>query len=145
MISDAETEKHLAKVLGILQQRFDAGDKTALLMAIHQCLLMKKPLPEWLRRAFIWTYQSAARFEIRSWDEAFGAPHPKGVRLGKEREHVELRLSVVRRIIELHESGETIDKGLFERVGRELKIGGTLASELYYDEHGRELRELFES
>jgi hypothetical protein len=34
---------------------------------------------------------------------------------------------------ELSESGRAIDKKLFEDVGKEFGVGGTVASDLYYD------------
>jgi hypothetical protein len=81
MISEADTDKYLAEILDILEERFNAGDKSALLYAIYHCLLMKRPLPEWLRAAFLHTYEARARFEIRSWDEVFGRPVPKSTHL----------------------------------------------------------------
>ena len=53
MISDKETDEHLAEILEILKQKFESGNKSALLNAIYRCLLMKRPLPEWLRLAFL--------------------------------------------------------------------------------------------
>src|SRR5262249_61359443 len=72
MISESGRDTSLAEILEILHERFDNGDKSALLYAIYHCLLMKRSLPEWLRLAFLHTYEAHARFEIRSWDEVFG-------------------------------------------------------------------------
>jgi hypothetical protein len=66
MISEADTDKYLAEILDILKERFEAGDKSALLYAIYHCLLMKRPLPEWLRLKFLHAYEAHARFEMRS-------------------------------------------------------------------------------
>src|SRR5262245_11886754 len=101
MISESETDKHFAEILGILKQRFENGDKTVILKAIQQCLLMRRSLPGWLRVAFLQAYDCATGFEIRSWDEAFGAPHPKGTHLKKERRDLFLRGSIVVRAREL--------------------------------------------
>src|SRR5262245_24362404 len=95
MISEEDTDKYLAEVLEILKERFEGGDKTALLYAIHHCLLMKRPLPEWLRLAFLHTYQAHARFEIRSWDQMFGRPVPKSKHLKTERRNAELRPLII--------------------------------------------------
>jgi hypothetical protein len=46
MIPESETDKHLAKILAILKRRFKKGDKAAILRAIQQCFLMKRPVPE---------------------------------------------------------------------------------------------------
>jgi hypothetical protein len=37
MISEAETDKYLAEILDILKERFEGGDKSALLYAIYHC------------------------------------------------------------------------------------------------------------
>ena len=139
MISEAETDKYLAEILDILEERFNAGDKSALLYAIYHCLLMKRPLPEWLRTKFLHTYEAHARFEIRSWDEVFGRPVPKSTHLETEKRKAELRLVIIQRV-EALKAERPVDKGLFEQVGRELEISGTVASDIYYDERSRELR-----
>ena len=68
----------------------------------------------------------------RSWDDAFGSPHPKGrhrnaVRLEK------LKYKVHSRVRDIHKKeGVSINNELFERVGKELGLGGkTTVSELY--------------
>jgi hypothetical protein len=132
-------DKYIEEYLEIAKQKFEEGNKTVLLMAMHQCLLMKKPLPEWLRLAFIRAYQSATAFEIRSWDEAFGAPHPKGTHVEAKKQQAELRYPIALRVA-LRASGETVDKGLFEIIGSELGIGGTTASDIYYKHGGKKLR-----
>jgi hypothetical protein len=142
MISEADTDKYLAEILEILKERIEAGDKSALLYAIYHCLLMKRPLPEWLRLEFLHTYEAHARFEIRSWDEVFGPPVPKGTHLEKKKRNAELRLLIIERVQAL-KAENPIDKGLFEKIGRELNppLKATTVSEIYYDERSRELFE----
>lgn len=72
-----DDDKYIAKYLKIAKKKIEGGNKEVLLKAMHQCLIMKKPLPEWLRLAFLHAYQSAYPFEIKSWDEIFGPPHPR--------------------------------------------------------------------
>jgi hypothetical protein len=141
MISESDTDKYLAEILEILHERFDNGDKSALLYAIYHCLLMKRPLPEWLPLAFLHTYEARARFEIRSWDEVFGRPVPKGMHLETEKRNAELRPLIIRRVQALR-SEKPIDKPLFETVGKEFGISGTTVSEIYYDERCRDLYEM---
>jgi hypothetical protein len=142
MISEADTDKYLAEILDILEERFNAGDKSALLYAIYHCLLMKRPLPEWWRLKFLHTYEAHARFEIRSWDQVFGQPVPKGTHLETEKRNAELRPLVIERVEALR-AERPIDKGLFEKIGRELNppLKGTTVSEIYYDERTRKLYE----
>lgn len=141
MISEEDTDKHLAKILDILKERFEAGDKSALLYAIYHCLLLERPLPEWLRLAFLHTYEAHARFEIRSWDQVFGQPVPKGTHLETEKRKAELRPLIIERVGAL-KAEKPIDKQLFEEIGRGLGISGTAVSDIYYDERSRELREM---
>jgi hypothetical protein len=141
MISEAETDKYLAEILDILKERFEGGDKSALLYAIYHCLLMKRPLPEWLRLKFLHAYEAHARFEIRSWNEVFGQPVPKSTHLETEKRNAELRPLIIEHVEALRAEGDKIDKGLFEKIGRRLNppLKGTTVSEIYYDERTREL------
>jgi hypothetical protein len=144
MISEAETDKYLAEILDILEERFNAGDKSALLYAIYHCLLLKRQLPEWLRLAFLHAYEAHARFEIRSWDQVFGQPVPKSTHLDKEKRNAELRPLIIERVEALR-AERPIDKGLFEKIGRDLGLKGTTVSDIYYDERSRELRDMVHS
>jgi hypothetical protein len=142
MISEEDTDKHLAEVLEVLKEIFEGGGKWALLYAIHECLLLKRPLPEWLRLAFLAAYDSARGYEIKSWNETFGRPHPKGTHLKKEK----LRRVVIHRVwtLKAEDPERPIDRGLFDQIGEELEIPGGTIDGLYYDERSRELRELLE-
>jgi hypothetical protein len=142
MISEEDTDKYLAEVLEILKEIFEGGGKWALLNAIYYCCLLKRPLPEWLRLAFVHAYESRARFEIRSWDEVFDRPVPKSTHPEKEK----LRRLVIERVWTLKtENPETaIDRGLFEQIGEELGIPGSTIDGLYYDKRSRGLREIYQ-
>jgi|SRR5215510_6269817 len=144
MISEAETDEYLTECLQILKEKFEGGNKSALLYAIYHRLLMKRPLPEWLRLEFLHAYEAHARFEIRSWNEVFGRPVPKGTHLEIEKRNAELRPLIMERVQALKAEGRPIDKSLFEKIGRGLcpPLKGTTVSELYYDERSRELREM---
>lgn len=142
MISEEDNDRYLAEVLEVLKEIFEGGGKWALLDAIYHCLLMKRPLPEWLRAAFLHTYEARARFEIRSWDEVFGGPVPKSTHLETKKRHAELRLVIIQRV-EALKAETPIDKDLFEQIGEELGISGTTVSEIYYDKDKR-TRELYE-
>src|SRR5262245_8948207 len=141
MISEKETDKYLAEVLEILKERFGGGDKSALLSAIHHCSLLKRSLPEWARLGFSNAYESATGYEIKSWDEVFGRPHPKGAHLGTERRNFKLRPIIIERVQALR-TEKPVDKALFEMIGKELGISGTTVNEIYYDERCRNLYEM---
>jgi hypothetical protein len=142
MISDRETDAHLAEVLEILKQKLENGNKAALLEATYRCLLMRWPLPEWLRLAFLDAYEARARFEVTSWDAVFDRPLPKGTRLKTEK----MRRRVIERVwlLKREDPKKAIDRGLFENIGEELGIPTGTVQGLYYDERSRFLREMYE-
>jgi hypothetical protein len=86
-------------------------------------------------------YEARARSEIRSWDEVFDPPARKGEHLEAQQKHNLWRRHIVERVREL---GESIEPDLFDKIGQELGIGGTTASNLYYDERGIALREQYD-
>ncbi len=142
MISETETDKYVAEYFEkMLKRQFEAGNKSVLLYAIHQCLLLKRPMPEWLRVAFLDACEAVERFEIRSWDGVFGRPVPKGTHLETERRNEQLRWTIIARVKTLKAEGP-IDKNLFEKIGQELNppLSGTTVSQLYYDKRSREIR-----
>jgi hypothetical protein len=62
--------------------------------------------------------------------------------LETEKRNAELRPLIIERVQALKAQGRPIDKGLFEKIGRDLKLAGTTVSEIYYDERSRELYEM---
>jgi len=144
MISEAKTDKYVAEYFEkMLKRQFEAGDKSALLQAIYGCLQLRRPMPEWLQVAFLNACEAAERFGIRSWDEVFGRPVPKGTHLETEKRNAELRFLIIGRVKELR-TEMPIDRSLFEKIGRELNppLKGTTVSEIYYDKRNYELRKM---
>ena len=133
----------VAAALEYAKRQFDGGDRSGVLASMYLCMFMKVPPPEWLRDAFIEAYESVASFEAKSWDDAFGKPHPKGARLKDRKKHAELAYPIILRVQQLAASGKSIDKELFEKVGAELKptVSGSTASDIYYDDCNQGLRE----
>jgi hypothetical protein len=114
MISEEDTDKYLAEVLEILRAQFESGDKSRLLYAIYQCCLLRRPMPAWLQKAFIDAHNSATGYEIKSWDDAFGPPHPKkGAR--EKRRYFEFSDKIMQHI---KEREMPLDEKLFEKIGR---------------------------
>jgi hypothetical protein len=120
--------------LGSLRRAFEAGHQRSLMAAIRVCANHDLPLPDWASKAYIHSYDQVLNARMKSWDEAFGAPYPKGTNLAATRKHRILKSAVVTRVqaIRASEPGTPIDEDLFERLGAELHIGKTLASKLYY-------------
>jgi hypothetical protein len=70
---------------------------------------------------------------FKSWDEVFGRPHKKGAHLTSLRRKRRLRIPILLRVTERQDAGEPISKDLFDCVGEEFGIAGTLVSEIYYE------------
>jgi hypothetical protein len=126
----------------LLRENYESGDKSALLKTIYAAFVLREPVPEWAARAFVDACDFVRMGGARSWDEVFGDPH-----LGRKISSVALenrKYEIHRRVSELHENGEPIDEGLFERVGREMgkdhldgkPISKSVISRLYYRADG---------
>lgn len=117
-----------------LRAQYESGDNVALLDAVHLCAMYGIPMPAWCAQTFLNKYRSVIHYEKRTWDDAFGKPHPKNVQLSAKKKKHRLGIQVyseVRRIRQ-EEPDTPIDAGLFERVGKKFGLGKTLAEEYYY-------------
>ena len=119
------------KMLGAAQQRWEGGDKSALLQTLFYCLYFEIVPPHWLADAFADAFFQVTNFQANSWDDVFGKPHPKGAKISARRRHSEIEMSLYLRVRELSKT-EAVDTGLFERVGNEFSVSGSVASRLYY-------------
>ena len=66
---------------------------------IAECLRSRITPPAWLSYAFLKQFDRVKDAQVRTWDEAFGAPYPKGVHLEsirQSREHGLLRFLIQR-------------------------------------------------
>jgi hypothetical protein len=73
------------------------------------------------------------RREIKSWDEVFGRPLLKGKQLATEQRKLRLAGPIYQRVYERHMAGEPVTKALFDEVGKEVGVSGTVAAEIYYE------------
>lgn len=112
--------------------RLNAGDRNAVLGALRICANHGLPMPDWLARAFIQGYDLVLSRQTGSWDDAFGKPVPKGAHLAAMRKRRNKATAVWLEVRKLHAEGWPIDDGLFEKAGKRLGIGKTLAGEFYY-------------
>lgn len=121
------------------RERFEAGDPLALFDAIKVCGENRITLPHWLVCGFSDAYDKVITFEVRSLDEAFGQPHPKGANMKALRNRRKLAWRVYNAVTQARaqarQNGRAvpIDEWLFAAVGEEFEIGKTLASECYYE------------
>jgi hypothetical protein len=122
--------------------RYEQGDKSELLRWLNYCLIMGWEVPSWIKEGLYKAVNDADAYKIRSWNEVFGEPVPKGVHLKTARRNSETEWPLFWRVCELHKAGWPIDENLFEKVGKEFGIKKTLASELYYEFGHREFGDL---
>jgi hypothetical protein len=119
---------------GNFEADFNAGDKQALLWAIHDAATKEVPIPKWAAEALDKELHQAVTGKYESWDDVFGplfakATQQRGIRTKARMFDVEDRID------QIHEEEKVpINDLLFERVGKELGVGGkTTTSNLYKD------------
>jgi hypothetical protein len=113
-------------------RRWDAAG-FVVLYCLYYCLTCGRPIPPWLAKAFCAAFNKVINREASSWDEVFGKPVAKGKQLKAAQRRHEKSPLVYRRVRELHDAGAAINKGLFDKVGAENGVSGTIAAELYYE------------
>jgi hypothetical protein len=130
-----ESKKEFLKESDRAQKEFEAGDLTALPGFINSCFLNNRPVPDWAKHAFVAAFRKVWCFEVKSWDEVLGRFLEKGQQLAAARR----KLNVVRPIwfeVQIRRlAGESINKEMFDAIGNELGVSGTVAAELYYEIH----------
>jgi hypothetical protein len=128
------TDSFMVDVLARAKKQYDQGDKTQILECLNLCFVWHEPTPPWLEQAFANAYGAKSEGKIKSWDEVFGRPFKKGTQPAREYYKKRIVNDLYKRVVERHDggAGEPIDKKLFESVGKEFGVGGTVASELYY-------------
>jgi hypothetical protein len=116
------------------RQRYVAGDENSILPALFECAMDGLPIPAWCAQAFINAFREVKTYRAKSWDDVFGSPHPKGTQLGSKKNQREKEFKVYMRISAIKKCSPStpIDVGLFEKIGKELGICKTLASQYYY-------------
>lgn len=117
-----------------LYRAYQDGDKKAILEALAICCFYSLPIPRWLERACLAAYRKVQNYKVKSWEDVFGRPHPKGTHILTKRQEIEYSRKVYERIqqIKKNKPSTPIDGALFERIGKEFGIGGKTLTEGYY-------------
>lgn len=119
------------------RRRYEEGDKNALMGAIRICANSRLPMPEWVATEFIAAYDKVLNCRSGSWDEVFGRPYKKGTHLAALRKRRRGRIQVMLEVRAAKARGESINFGLFEKIGKKLGFGRSLTQELYADAKSR--------
>jgi hypothetical protein len=116
------------------RRKYEAGDISTLPTALWFCLTNNEPVPDWLKDAYLKATHRVWSHEVSSWDDVFGKPLKKGRQRAAAQRKYALANPVWQRVMHfVHEANEKIEKDLFQRVGEEFGIGGTLAAEIFYE------------
>jgi hypothetical protein len=97
--------------------------------AIWWCINEGWPAPPWLRDAF----NEASRTVKKSWDEIFEPPIPKGAHPYRAALSLKIGRRLAERIKFLNEKEGRPLTELFEEVGKEFGVSGSVARDLYYE------------
>ncbi|WP_150048682.1 hypothetical protein [Methylomonas rhizoryzae] len=116
------------------QKGFEQGDKHLLMVAISECAVHGLVMPDWVAMGYLRGFYAVSNARLKSWDDAFERPYPKGTNLKAVRKKRELSMAVLNSINSILQSNPKtpIDSALFEQVGQEFDIGKTLAADYYY-------------
>lgn len=132
---------YLSEYLETARQKYIEGNRAVILMALHQCMLLKREPPEWLRLAFMEAYQTVAALKGESWDEVFDRPHEKGAHVDTRAKNAILAIEVAARVAARPKGKGASRSGIFQDIADDLHISAGKAEDLYYKYGGKELYE----
>ncbi len=123
----------------IYREKFERGDKAALLRAIYKCAWQRLPLPEWVCVAFVKALEETkTRPPLHgSWDDVFGRPHKKGKKLTALRQAIRLRNKVYAAVIDMRAKQPHTDH--FLTVAKRFGIGRQVCRK-YFSHVDRQIR-----
>jgi hypothetical protein len=121
-------------------ERYDRGDKTALLEAVELYLVAFGA--DWVVEAFMESWSQYLRGDVATLGEAFGVVRPKKTQLEKVRADERARPLIVFRAYELYGQGMPFDKDMWETVGEELGIHHSKVERIFGEPASEDLREL---
>jgi hypothetical protein len=113
---------------------YEGGEKEMLLHALRlSCELKQLAFPNFVAQRVRESLLDWSELEVRTLDEAFNVEKPKNFHLKASRVKESLSPKIYMRVKELHKNGESIDVGMFERVGEEVGLRGTATNDYYYE------------
>jgi hypothetical protein len=111
------------------RERFERGDKAALFSVIRFCFNEQIVAPEWIVDAFFKATNKWYSLKAKTLDEAFNVRWPKGKSIAAAKKRQRLKFAVLSAVRAARNAGRPVDEELFEKIGRELGIGKTLAKD----------------
>ena len=107
-------------MLEVYESAFEAGDKSALMKAVHKCLAVGRLPPAWATTAFCEAFRRVQRYEVADWNEVFGKPHHRKKIAALRRER-DMKLEVFRRVRQLRRQRPK-PPDIFRQVAAEMHI-----------------------
>jgi hypothetical protein len=104
-----------------------------LMTRLFSCIFYKRPIPDNLRKEFVLACVAVMN-EEKTWDDVFGNSRKKGKHRGAALRKQKIAIRLCIRVETRRKRGERVDKQLFNSVGKEFGVSGTVASEIYYKE-----------
>ncbi|MFY9836162.1 MAG: hypothetical protein WAK55_06775 [Xanthobacteraceae bacterium] len=130
-----EFRKNLEPLFHQFEREYRDGKKEPILGAIAFSLFCGAEIPTWARNAFINAY---FHDRPRSWDEAFGRPHPKGKKVASVRSRNETARRVFSRVRRLLAGGKVTGiEAALRQVGKDFGLSYESARAIWYDQEAR--------
>ena len=113
------------------ERRYARGDKTAILDAVLACVNAGVLMPEWAKLAFREAYRDVkVNYLHASWDDAFGSPRKKHMKLPAARVRRAKQWKVWVRVTDLR--AENPNKDVFPAVADEFNLSVALCKAYFY-------------
>jgi hypothetical protein len=124
--------REIVRALALLEKSFATGkDPGAVLQAIFICLQRDLPIPDWASGEFRRAYAKGSHGQLKSWDEVFGRPRTAD-QYRRWWQRVSVPQKVWGAVAEAKGRKVPIDDKLFEKIGRDLGLGGKTKVREFY-------------
>lgn len=113
---------------------YKAGKAAAIIEALYSCSINSLPIPRWCEMAYLAAYRKVRHYKAKSWDDVFGKPHPKNIKISAKADERVKSLGVYNRVKQILDKNPSkpIDRFLFGEAGKDFAIGDSLAEKYYY-------------
>jgi len=128
----AKFDEHAARVLEHFRLRYEAGNKAALLGALHWCLGMRVMVPDWVAAHINQALRRWESYETLTLDEALGIKRTTDPRkIAAERRAPKIIGELWMHIWSEIDAGASRNEEFFEKVGKKFGISKTRAKEYW--------------
>jgi len=121
-------------------RRYIKGNKESLLEAIYYCAVCNVVMPDWVASGYVNGYENYFHHKEKDLGSSFGVIRRNNYRQNAERKKTIWRYWSYLKVKGGQSSGSKINTRLFNEIGNEFGIGGSLVRDYYY-EMEKEFRE----